>query len=136
MATDSSGATRPFKNFELNKIPLSVLAAILLIVGYNLAKPALFVKMYKMGWKQFLPFEDNLTIAKNNYDANNVVIQNAINVTSIPFTFSNLFPGTYIVRVFDAFGCSSQETFVISQFSAPIAVSSSGLLIPFMIRFS
>jgi MFS superfamily sulfate permease-like transporter len=40
----------------LNKIPLSVLAAILLIVGYNLAKPALFVKMYKMGWKQFLPF--------------------------------------------------------------------------------
>jgi MFS superfamily sulfate permease-like transporter len=40
----------------LNKIPLSVLAAILLIVGYNLAKPALFVKMYKLGWKQFLPF--------------------------------------------------------------------------------
>ena len=40
----------------LNKIPLSVLAAILLIVGYNLAKPALFVQMYKVGWKQFLPF--------------------------------------------------------------------------------
>ena len=40
----------------LNKIPLSVLAAILLIVGYNLAKPSLFIKMYKMGWKQFLPF--------------------------------------------------------------------------------
>jgi len=40
----------------LNKIPLSVLAAILLIVGYKLAKPALFVKMYKLGWKQFLPF--------------------------------------------------------------------------------
>ena len=58
-------------------------------------------------------------------DANNVVIQNAINVTSNSFTFSNLFPGTYIVRVFDAFGCSSQKTFIISQFSAPIAVSSS-----------
>ena len=40
----------------LNKIPLSVLAAILLIVGYKLAKPALFIKMYKLGWKQFLPF--------------------------------------------------------------------------------
>ena len=40
----------------LNKIPLSVLAAILLIVGYKLAKPALFVKMYKDGWKQFIPF--------------------------------------------------------------------------------
>ena len=40
----------------LNEIPLSVLAAILLIVGYKLAKPALFLNMYKMGWKQFLPF--------------------------------------------------------------------------------
>lgn len=40
----------------LNMIPLSVLAAILLIVGYKLAKPALFKKMYDMGWKQFIPF--------------------------------------------------------------------------------
>tara|TARA_R110000787_G_scaffold105773_3_gene213304 strand:+ start:2367 stop:3947 length:1581 start_codon:yes stop_codon:yes gene_type:complete len=40
----------------LNKIPLSVLAAILLIVGYKLAKPALFKKMYHLGWKQFIPF--------------------------------------------------------------------------------
>ena len=40
----------------LNKIPLSVLAAILLIVGYKLAKPALFKSMYKQGWKQFIPF--------------------------------------------------------------------------------
>ena len=40
----------------LNKIPLSVLAAILLIVGYKLAKPALFKQMYTLGWKQFIPF--------------------------------------------------------------------------------
>ena len=40
----------------LNMIPLSVLAAILLIVGYKLAKPGLFKKMYDMGWKQFVPF--------------------------------------------------------------------------------
>tara|TARA_R110001632_G_scaffold130385_2_gene244484 strand:- start:985 stop:2580 length:1596 start_codon:yes stop_codon:yes gene_type:complete len=40
----------------LNKIPLSVLAAILLIVGYKLAKPALFKQMYLLGWKQFIPF--------------------------------------------------------------------------------
>lgn len=40
----------------LNMIPLSVLAAILLIVGYKLAKPALFITMYNLGWKQFLPF--------------------------------------------------------------------------------
>ncbi|MBR9757556.1 MAG: SulP family inorganic anion transporter [Algicola sp.] len=40
----------------LNMIPLSVLAAILLVVGYKLAKPALFKDMYKMGWKQSVPF--------------------------------------------------------------------------------
>ncbi|WP_072860841.1 SulP family inorganic anion transporter [Arenibacter palladensis] len=40
----------------LNMIPLSVLAAILFIVGFKLAKPALFVQMYKLGWKQFVPF--------------------------------------------------------------------------------
>ncbi len=40
----------------LNMIPLSVLAAILLIVGWKLAKPALFMKMYHLGWKQFVPF--------------------------------------------------------------------------------
>lgn len=40
----------------LNKIPLSVLAAILLIVGYKLAKPSLFKKMYALGWKQSVPF--------------------------------------------------------------------------------
>jgi len=40
----------------LNKIPLSVLAAILLIVGYKLAKPSSFKTMYQLGWKQFTPF--------------------------------------------------------------------------------
>ena len=40
----------------LNMIPLSVLAAILLIVGWKLAKPALFKKMYDLGWNQFIPF--------------------------------------------------------------------------------
>lgn len=42
--------------FLLNKIPLSVLAAILFLVGYKLAKPTLFITMYKLGWKQFVPF--------------------------------------------------------------------------------
>ena len=40
----------------LNKIPLSVLASVLFIVGYKLAKPALFIEMYRLGWKQFTPF--------------------------------------------------------------------------------
>ncbi|EAR16746.1 MULTISPECIES: SulP family inorganic anion transporter [Robiginitalea] len=40
----------------LNMIPLSVLAAILFLVGYKLAKPSLFKEMYIKGWKQFVPF--------------------------------------------------------------------------------
>lgn len=40
----------------LNKIPLSVLAAILFIVGFKLAKPSTFINMYKLGRKQFIPF--------------------------------------------------------------------------------
>ncbi len=40
----------------LNMIPLASLAAILLMVGYKLAKPSLFKQMYKFGWEQFIPF--------------------------------------------------------------------------------
>ncbi len=42
--------------FLLNKIPLAALAAILILVGYKLAKPALFVKWWKNGFYQFVPF--------------------------------------------------------------------------------
>ena len=42
--------------FVLNIIPLAVLASILLVVGYKLAKPSLFKQMYHIGWNQFLPF--------------------------------------------------------------------------------
>lgn len=42
--------------YVLNLIPLATLAAILLVVGYKLAKPALFKKMYKQGKGQFIPF--------------------------------------------------------------------------------
>lgn len=40
----------------LNKIPLACLAALLLVVGYKLAKVSLFTSMFKQGWSQFLPF--------------------------------------------------------------------------------
>lgn len=40
----------------LNMIPLASLAAILLVVGFKLAKPVLFKSMYKLGWTQFIPF--------------------------------------------------------------------------------
>ena len=40
----------------LNNIPLASLSAILLMVGYKLAKPSLFRTIYKLGYKQFIPF--------------------------------------------------------------------------------
>ena len=40
----------------LNHIPLGALAAVLLLVGYKLTKPALIMDMYKKGMNQFLPF--------------------------------------------------------------------------------
>ncbi len=40
----------------LNMIPLSSLAAILILTGYKLAKVSIFKDMYARGWNQFLPF--------------------------------------------------------------------------------
>jgi MFS superfamily sulfate permease-like transporter len=40
----------------LNLIPLSALAAVLLLVGYKLTKPALYRMQWRMGWAQFVPF--------------------------------------------------------------------------------
>lgn len=42
--------------FLLNLIPLASLAAILFLVGYKLAKPALFKQMYHQGKSHFIPF--------------------------------------------------------------------------------
>lgn len=42
--------------FILNKIPLATLAAILLMVGYKLAKPATFKHFWEKGKYQFVPF--------------------------------------------------------------------------------
>lgn len=40
----------------LNLIPLAALAAVLVLVGYKLAKWSLFVEMYQKGLAQFIPF--------------------------------------------------------------------------------
>ncbi|MEQ1558713.1 MAG: SulP family inorganic anion transporter [Methyloglobulus sp.] len=40
----------------LNMIPLASLAAILIVVGYKLTRPALYMEMYRLGWEQFIPF--------------------------------------------------------------------------------
>jgi MFS superfamily sulfate permease-like transporter len=40
----------------LNLIPLSALAAILIIVGFKLTKPSLFREIYRQGLRQIIPF--------------------------------------------------------------------------------
>ncbi len=40
----------------INYIPYASLAAVLLITGYNLTKPSLYVQMWRLGWAQFFPF--------------------------------------------------------------------------------
>ena len=45
----------------LNAIPLSALAAILVMTGYKLAKPTLFREFHRKGWDQFIPFVVTIT---------------------------------------------------------------------------
>jgi len=40
----------------LNQIPLSALAAVLIVTGYKLAKPSLFREFHEKGWDQLVPF--------------------------------------------------------------------------------
>ncbi|MEQ1323038.1 bifunctional SulP family inorganic anion transporter/carbonic anhydrase [Acinetobacter soli] len=40
----------------MNMIPLSALAAILILTGFKLTHPGLFKKFYQQGWTQFIPF--------------------------------------------------------------------------------
>ncbi len=40
----------------MNKIPLASLAAILIMVGFKLTKPALYREQFKVGLQQFIPF--------------------------------------------------------------------------------
>ena len=40
----------------INQIPLAALASILFLVGYKLAKPSVFKKMWSQGSSQFIPF--------------------------------------------------------------------------------
>tara|TARA_R110000796_G_scaffold252596_1_gene388457 strand:- start:104770 stop:106350 length:1581 start_codon:yes stop_codon:yes gene_type:complete len=40
----------------MNMIPLASLAAILIVVGFKLTKPALYMQQFKLGREQFIPF--------------------------------------------------------------------------------
>lgn len=65
----------------LNRTPLCSLAAILIVVGYKLTKPALYRAMFKSGWEQFLPFV----------------------VTVVAIVFTDLLKGVLIGLVFGLF---------------------------------
>lgn len=45
-----------FLGSVLNLIPLAALAAVLLLVGFKLTKPALYRQQWRLGWAQFGPF--------------------------------------------------------------------------------
>ena len=45
-----------FIPFVINQIPYASLAAILLVTGFNLTKPKLYISMWQLKWRQFLPF--------------------------------------------------------------------------------
>jgi MFS superfamily sulfate permease-like transporter len=40
----------------LNRIPIATLAVILILVGYKLTRPSMYLKFYKKGFDQFVPF--------------------------------------------------------------------------------
>jgi len=90
----------------LNLIPLSCLAAILLLVGYKLTKLALYKEMYAKGYSQFFPFV----------------------VTVVAILFTNLLQGVFlgiVVAVFFILKTNFQK--------AIIAVHSEG---NYLIKFS
>ncbi len=82
--------------FVLNAIPYASLAAILLMVGYNLTRPQLFVEMWKLGWKQFLPFLITIVVILSTDLLMGVSIGLLI---SIYFIIQNNFRAEYKVNI-------------------------------------
>lgn len=95
----------------LNMIPLATLACILLVVGYNLAKPAIFKEMYKLGHEQFVPFV--LTIA-------GMLLFDLLKgvgigmVAAIFFILYNNFKNSYC-KIIDTEGKDHSHTITLSQ---------------------
>lgn len=48
--------------FLLNRIPYASLCAILLMTGYNLTRPRLYRNVWRLGWKQFIPFAATIVV--------------------------------------------------------------------------
>lgn len=90
----------------LNLIPLATLAAVLFVVGYKLAKPALFAQMYRHGWEQFAPFIATVVGIVATDLLRGIAIGMAVGVASVlrhnlrnPFTLSQHAPETKEYRI-------------------------------------
>ena len=90
----------------LNLIPLATLASILFVVGYKLAKPALFAAMYRNGWEQFVPFMATVVGIVTTDLLRGIGIGLAVSIVIVlfhnmrnPFTVSQHAPGTDTYRI-------------------------------------
>jgi len=90
----------------LNLIPLATLTSILFVVGYKLAKPALFAAMYRNGWEQFAPFMATVVGILATDLLRGIGIGLAVSVVIVlfhnmrnPFTVSQHAPGTDAYRI-------------------------------------
>lgn len=74
----------------LNRIPLACLAAILLMVGYKLANPALFRKAFRDGWSQFIPFMVTILLVVFQDLLIGIAVGTAVGLLFVVYTNFNL----------------------------------------------
>jgi MFS superfamily sulfate permease-like transporter len=72
--------------FLLNRIPLAALAAVLLTIGYKLARVSLFQKMYRAGADQFVPFLVTVTVTVFSDLLTGVLVGLAVGVVMVMIT--------------------------------------------------
>lgn len=88
----------------LNKIPYASLSAILLITGFNLTNPKLYLSVWRLGWKQFLPFSITILVILFSDLLIGVCIGLLI---SIYFIIQNNFKADYKLSVSTKLGMNS-----------------------------
>ncbi len=72
--------------FLLNRIPLAALAAVLLTIGYKLARVGLFKRMYKAGADQFVPFVVTVLVTVFSDLLTGVLVGLAVGVVMVVIT--------------------------------------------------
>ena len=100
----------------LNMIPLASLAAILIVVGYKLTNPSMFLWMYRRGFEQFVPFSITV-IAMLVSDLLTGVILGL--VASILFTLHHSYRNSYHLKdsILDENGVSTHHIVLAEEVS-------------------